>query len=48
MATIILKENEILTLDQMNQIMIAEFEAKKEEIMNSGIPAWISQDPSIF
>lgn len=47
-APIILSENEILTQDQMDQIMIAEFEAKKEEVMNSGIPAFLSQDPSIF
>lgn len=46
--SIILKENEVLTQDQMDQIMIAEFEAKKEEVLNSNIPAWISQDPSIF
>jgi hypothetical protein len=47
-APIILKENEILTLDQMDQIMIAEYEANKKAILESNIPAWISQDPSIF
>ena len=47
MATPI-KENEVLTQDQMDQIMIAKFEAKKEEILNSDIPAFFSQDPSIY
>ena len=48
MTAPILSENEILTQNQIDQIMIAEFEAKKAEVLNSDIPAFFSQDPSIF
>jgi hypothetical protein len=48
MVTPVLSENEILTLDQMDQIMIDKYEAKKEEVLDSDIPAFFSQDPSIY
>ena len=36
------------TQKEMDRMLIAEYEAKKKEVLNSNIPAWISQDPSIF
>jgi hypothetical protein len=41
-------QNEEFTQEQQDQMMIAEFEAKKQAVLESEIPAFFSQDPSIF
>lgn len=40
--------NKEFTEDQQDQILIAEFEAKKQAIMESDMPAFLGPDPSIF
>jgi len=39
---------EELTQDEMDQMLIADFENKKRLVLESDIPAFFSQDPSIF
>ncbi len=45
------KENEKpeeLTQDQMDQMLIAEYEERKKAILMSDIPAFFGPDPSMF
>lgn len=37
-----------LTQDQIDQIMIAEYEERKQAILMSDIPAFFGPDPSMF
>jgi hypothetical protein len=39
---------EVKIEDDQIKLQIAEFEAKKELVLESDIPAFLSQDPSIF
>jgi hypothetical protein len=39
---------EEFTQDQMDQMMIAEYEERKQAILASDIPAFFGPDPSIF
>ena len=48
MEAIILEKNEELTQDQMDQIMIAEYEERKQAVLMSDIPAFFGPDTSIF
>jgi hypothetical protein len=41
-------KKEEFTQDKQDQIMIAEYEERKQAILTSDIPAFFSQDPSIF
>jgi hypothetical protein len=38
----------VTTEDDQIKLQIAEFESKKELVLESDIPAFFSQDPSIF
>ena len=39
---------EEFTQDQQDQMMIADFEARKQSILESDIPAFFGPDPSMF
>lgn len=39
---------EMIAQSEMDQMMVAEFEARKEAIMISNVPAFFGPDPSIF
>jgi len=39
---------EMIAQSEMDQMMIADFEARKQSILESDIPAFFGPDPSMF
>ena len=45
---IIAQKNEEFTQDEMDKMLIAEYEARKQAVLMSDMPAFFGPDPSIF
>jgi len=45
---IIAPKNEEFTQDEMDKMLIAEYEARKQAVLMSDMPAFFGPDPSIF